>query len=79
MFIILPILLAVAFMTLLERKILALIQRRRGPNVVGINGLLQPFSDALKLLVKETVIPGSSNIILFLLAPMMTLVLSLMN
>lgn len=72
-----PILLCVAFLTLVERKVMAGMQRRRGPNVVGIFGLLQPFADAAKLLVKETVIPLSSNILLFSGAPILTLFLSL--
>src|SRR6266403_1504462 len=62
--VILPILLSVAFMTIIERKQLAAHQRRVGPNTTGYYGLLQPFSDALKLIVKETVIPAQSKIIL---------------
>jgi NADH-quinone oxidoreductase subunit H len=72
-------LLAVAFLTLMERKVLAATQRRKGPNVVGFYGFLQPFADALKLLVKETIIPFISNRFLFLLAPLITFVLSLLG
>jgi len=75
----LPILIAVAYFTLVERKILGSIQRRRGPNVVGIFGLLQPLSDGFKLLVKEVLLPSSSNKLLFILAPFITFVLSLIN
>jgi NADH:ubiquinone oxidoreductase subunit H len=76
---ILPILLLVALFTLLERKILAGIQRRRGPNIVGLWGLLQPIADAFKLILKETIIPGLSNLILFILAPIMTFTISLLS
>src|SRR6201986_1635829 len=77
--IIVPVLLAVAFMTIIERKQLAAMQRRVGPNTVGYYGVLQPFSDALKLILKETVIPAQSNKILFYLAPVMTLIFSLLG
>jgi len=74
-----PMLLAIAFMTIIERKQLAAMQRRVGPNTVGIFGILQPFSDALKLVVKETIIPAQANKVLFYLAPMMTLIFSLLG
>ena len=77
--VILPVLLAVAFMTIIERKQLAAHQRRVGPNAVGYYGLLQPFSDALKLILKETIIPSHSNKILFFLAPVSTLIFSLLG
>jgi NADH-quinone oxidoreductase subunit H len=67
-----PLLIAVAYLTYAERKVLAAIQLRKGPNVVGPFGLLQPFADALKMLMKETIIPSGSNRVLFLLAPMLT-------
>lgn len=76
---IVPVLISVAFFTLLERKIMAGIQRRRGPNVVGILGVLQPFADGLKLLIKETIIPSRANKIIFLLAPILALFLSFLN
>lgn len=75
----LPILLLVALFTLLERKILGSIQRRRGPNVVGVFGILQPFADAFKLIFKESIIPGLSNILLFVIAPISTFTVSLMG
>jgi NADH-quinone oxidoreductase subunit H len=67
-----PLLIMVAYLTYAERKVLAAIQLRRGPNVVGPFGLLQPFADAIKMLMKETVIPSGSNRLLFLMAPMLT-------
>jgi len=77
--IIVPLLISVAYFTLAERKILGAIQRRRGPNVVGAYGLLQPLSDGFKLLVKETVLPSSANKNLFILSPILTFVISLMG
>jgi NADH-ubiquinone oxidoreductase chain 1 len=77
--VILPVLLAIAFMTIIERKQLAAHQRRVGPNIVGYYGILQPFADALKLILKETVLPSQSNKVLFILAPISTLVFSLLG
>jgi len=77
--IILPVLLAIAFMTILERKQLAAHQRRVGPDTVGYFGILQPFSDAMKLILKETIIPSQSNKVLFYLAPVSTLIFSLLG
>ena len=74
-----PVLLAVAFMTIIERKVLAAMQRRVGPNAVGVYGVMQPFADALKLVMKETVVPSSSNAYLFYLAPSITLVFALLG
>jgi len=77
--IVVPLLIAVAYFTLAERKILGAIQRRRGPNVVGVFGLLQPLADGLKLLVKETVLPSNANKFLFVLSPLVTFIISLMG
>jgi NADH-quinone oxidoreductase subunit H len=74
---ILPLLIAVAYFTLVERQVLAAIQRRQGPNIVGFYGLLQALADGLKLFLKETVLPKSSNMIIFVLAPVFTFGLSL--
>ena len=74
---ILPLLIAVAYFTLIERQILAAVQRRQGPNVVGFFGLLQALADGLKLFLKETILPKSSNMIIFVLAPVFTFGLSL--
>lgn len=75
--IIVPLLLSVAYLTYAERKVLGAMQRRMGPNVVGPMGLLQPFADGLKLLMKETIIPEKANRFLFYLAPIITFSLSL--
>jgi len=75
--ILVPLLISVAMMTLAERKILAAIQLRRGPNVVGPFGLFQPFADAIKMFMKETIVPTGANRILFLMAPMLTFALAM--
>ena len=72
-----PVLFVVAYLTYAERKVLASIQLRRGPNVVGPFGLFQPFADAIKMIFKETVIPAGADRVLFLLAPMLTFSLSM--
>nr|YP_009546476.1 NADH dehydrogenase subunit 1 [Gelidium kathyanniae]AYO27824.1 NADH dehydrogenase subunit 1 [Gelidium kathyanniae] len=76
---ILPLLIAVAYMTLAERKVMAAMQRRKGPNVVGIFGMLQPLADGLKLFVKETILPSSANTSIFILAPILTFLLALIS
>lgn len=77
--IVVPLLISVAYFTLAERKIMGSIQRRRGPNVIGYLGLLQPLADGLKLFAKETIFPSAANIGIFLLAPLLTFILSLMG
>ena len=69
---ILPLLLAIAFFTVMERQIMAAIQRRQGPNVVGFYGVFQAITDGLKLLVKESILPKSANIVIFIFAPVFT-------
>ena len=75
--ILVPVLIAVAYLTLAERKVMAAMQMRLGPNVVGPFGLMQPFADALKMLTKETIIPTGANRILFIVAPLLTMTLAM--
>ncbi len=72
-----PVLVSVAYLTLAERKVMAAMQMRKGPNVVGPFGLMQPFADALKMLMKETIIPTGANRVLFIVAPLLTMTLAM--
>ncbi len=72
-----PLMLAIAYLTFVERKVIAAMHLRKGPNVVGPFGLLQPMADGLKLLLKETVVPSRANRSVFLIAPMITFILAL--
>ena len=72
-----PLLVAVAYLTLLERKVMASMQRRKGPNVVGAYGLLQPLADGLKLFLKESIVPASAHKGVFILSPILTFLLAL--
>ena len=74
-----PLLLGIAYLTLLERKVIASIQRRKGPNVVGPYGLLQPLADGLKLFIKEMILPNHANIFIFIFAPIVTFFFSLIT
>jgi len=77
--IVLCLLLGVAYFTLMERKVLAGMQRRKGPNVIGFWGIIQPLADGLKLMLKETVLPSRANIVIFILAPVITFSLALIG
>ena len=77
--IVIPLLISIAYLTIAERKLLGSIQRRKGPNVVGFLGLLQPFADGLKLFSKETILPKDSSVYVFILAPLITFILSLIG
>jgi len=74
---ILPLLIGVAFLTGLERKVMGSIHQRKGPNVIGFFGTLQPFADGLKLFLKETILPTNANILIFVFAPIITFFISL--
>ena len=71
--IVVPVLISVAYLTLAERKIMGAMQQRKGPNTVGFHGLLQPVADAVKLMVKESVVPTNASTFSFVLAPILTL------
>lgn len=77
MAIILPLLVSVAYMTLAERKVLGYVQRRRGPNVIGAYGLVQPIADGIKLFIKELVVPCHANAVIYVLAPVIALALAI--
>lgn len=77
--VLIPLLISVAYLTYAERKVIAAVQMRKGPNVVGPLGLLQPIADAVKLLHKEVIIPANSNKIIFLMAPLITFVLAVIG
>ena len=75
--IVVPLLIAVAYLTLAERRVIGFMQLRKGPNVVGPFGMLQPFADALKLMAKETILPAGADKIVFMIAPILTFVLAI--
>ncbi len=77
--ILVPLLIAVAYLTYAERKVIGAMQLRKGPNVVGPFGLLQPFADAVKLLFKETILPAGANRVVFVAAPMLTFILAMIG
>jgi NADH-quinone oxidoreductase subunit H len=74
---IVPLLISVAYFTLYERQILAALQRRQGPNMIGYYGLFQPLADGLKLFLKESILPKSANTFLFILSPVFTFALAI--
>ena len=79
LFLLIPVLVSVAMIVWLDRRVWAFVQKRQGPNVVGPLGLLQSLADALKYIFKEIIIPASSNKIIFILAPIITMTLALIS
>jgi len=79
LFLLVPVLVSVAMIVLLDRRVWAFVQKRQGPNVVGPFGLLQSLADALKYIFKEIIIPSSSNKVIFILAPIVTMTLALIS
>ena len=79
LYVLIPVLVSVAMIVWLDRRIWAFVQKRRGPNVVGPFGLFQTLADALKYIFKEIIIPASSNKIIFILAPIITMTLALLH
>ena len=77
LFLLIPVLVSVAMIVWLDRRVWAFVQKRRGPNVVGPFGLFQTLADALKYIFKEIIIPASSNKVIFILAPIVTMTLAL--
>ena len=75
--VVVPLLIAVAYLTLAERRVIGFMQLRKGPNVVGPFGMFQPFADALKLMAKETILPAGADKVVFIIAPMLTFILAL--
>jgi NADH:ubiquinone oxidoreductase subunit H len=76
--IIVPLLISIAFLTLAERKVLGYIQCRKGPNIVGIYGILQPIADGVKLFIKEIIIPNHANFFIYIMAPVLSLTFALL-
>jgi len=74
--ILVSLLISIAYLTLAERKILGYMQVRKGPNVVGVYGLLQPLADGLKLFIKEIIIPNHANMLIYIVAPILSLTLA---